>query len=102
MNDIPDLLETIREPENHFKPVAFWFLNHYPEPEEIRRQIGEMADKGFGGIMLHARNGLRGGYLNAHWERAVRSSIDEARRLGLDVYLYDELNYPSGPAGGLP
>ena len=101
MESIANLINRIKQPENSFKPVAFWFLNHYPEPSELKRQIREMADKGFGGIMLHARNGLRGGYLNPHWKDAIRWSVDEAKRLGLEVYLYDELNYPSGPAGNM-
>lgn len=90
----------LKNPANEFKPVAFWFLNHYIEEEESRRQIREMAEKGFGGIMLHARDGLLGGYLDSHWEKFVGWAIDEAEKLGIYVYLYDELNYPSGPAGG--
>lgn len=96
---IGHILDGLRRPEARFRPVAFWFLNHHPEPDELRRQIRAMADQAFGGIMLHARNGLRGGYLNRHWEQTVRCCIDEARSLGLDVYLYDELHYPSGHAG---
>ncbi len=97
---LSSLLQSLKNPENRFRPVAFWFLNHYPEKEELIRQIGEMHDKGFGGLMIHARNGLRGGYLNEHWRFAVETILGEARKLEMDVYLYDELHYPSGPAGG--
>ena len=97
-NFLPDIL---KDTPNTFKPVSFWFLNHYPEREELRRQIHEMHQKGFGGLMLHARDGLLGGYLNRHWEETVRWILEEAESLGLLVYLYDELHYPSGPAGGL-
>ncbi len=98
--ELTEILKNLRNPENCYKPVAFWFLNHYPEAEELIRQIREMSNKGFGGIMLHARDGLRGGYLDTHWERTVRCCLEEATKLGLEVYFYDELNYPSGPAGG--
>ncbi len=60
-----------------------------------------MQAKGFGGLMIHARNGLLGGYLNRHWEETVRWILEEAKQRGLLIYLYDELHYPSGPAGGL-
>lgn len=95
------LLRSLKDPEKRFRPVAFWFLNHYPEKEELIRQIGEMHGKGFGGLMIHARNGLRGGYLNEHWRFAVETILREARKLGMEVYFYDELHYPSGLAGGL-
>lgn len=100
MKDITTILSALKQPPPEFRPVAFWFLNHYAEEPEVRRQIREIAEKGFGGIMLHARDGLLGGYLDSHWESVVRWSIDEAKKNGLYVYLYDELNYPSGPAGG--
>lgn len=100
MKDFNTILSALRRPAPEFHPVAFWFLNHYAEEKEIRRQIREMAGKGFGGVMLHARDGLLGGYLDSHWESVVGWAIDEAKKCGLYVYLYDELNYPSGPAGG--
>ena len=82
-----------------FGVVPFWFLNHYPEEDQLRQQIREMAARHCGGIMLHARDGLMGGYLNAHWEKTCRIAIDEAKKQNLSVWLYDELNFPSGPAG---
>lgn len=83
-----------------YRPVSFWFLNHYLREDELRKQIREMAAKGFGGIMLHGRDGLRSGYLNPEWCKAVAWCIDEAATRGMDVWLYDELNYPSGPVDG--
>jgi hypothetical protein len=95
-----NLLQKLKELPNEYRPVPFWFLNHYLREDELRRQIQEIAKKGFGGIMLHGRNGLRSGYLNDEWRQAVAWCIDEAVKLNLDVWLYDELNYPSGPMGG--
>lgn len=95
-----DFIQGVKRPPNEFRPVAFWFLNHCLREDEMGRQIAEMADKGFGGIMLHARDGLRTGYLNSEWRKAVDFCIKEAVKHDLSVWLYDELNYPSGPAGG--
>ncbi|MFA6270827.1 MAG: hypothetical protein WC657_06510, partial [Candidatus Paceibacterota bacterium] len=94
-------LEFIKDPPKSFRPIAFWFLNHRLEDEELIRQIHEMNDKGLGGFMLHARDGLRTSYLGDDWEHAVAVCITEAERLDMDVWLYDENHYPSGPAGGL-
>jgi len=99
---VPDMnfIQGIKNPPNEFRPVAFWFLNHYLREDEMGRQILEMADKGFGGIMLHARDGLRTGYLDTEWRKTVDFCIKEAVKHNLSVWLYDELNYPTGPAGG--
>ena len=98
----PDIsfIKGVKNPPNEFRPVAFWFLNHCMREDEMGRQIAEMADKGFGGIMLHARDGLRIGYLDAEWRKTVDFCIKEAVKHDLSVWLYDELNYPTGPAGG--
>ena len=93
-------LENLRRVPTAYRPVAFWFLNHFLREDELRRQVREMAGKGFGGIMLHARDGLRSGYLNGEWKKALTWCLDEAQKHGMDAWLYDELNYPTGPAGG--
>ena len=92
-------LDGLRQVGNEHRPVAFWFMNHFLREDELRRQVRELADKGFGGFMFHGRDGLRSGYLNGEWRQALAWSLDEASKLGLDAWLYDELNYPSGPAG---
>jgi hypothetical protein len=87
--------------DKSLRPVAFWFLNHRLVDEELVRQIGEMDDKGFGGFILHARDGLRTAYLSEDWAHAVEVCVKEAEARGMEVWLYDENHYPSGPAGGL-
>jgi len=94
------MLQSLQDPPREYRPVAFWFLNHFLEPDELRRQISEMDEKGFGGVMCHARDGLRTSYLEQGWEDALRIVIDEAERRGMHVWLYDENHYPSGIAGG--
>ncbi len=84
-----------------FRPVAFYFLNHYLEEAPLRRQIAEMAAKGFGGVMLHPRDGLKTPYLSDAFAQAIGVAIDEAKKQGLSAWLYDEMHYPSGPAGKL-
>jgi hypothetical protein len=91
----------LENPSKAMRPVAFWFLNHRLEESELRRQIHEMDQQGLGGFMLHARDGLRSTYLGEDWEHALRICLEEAERRGMDVWLYDENHYPSGPAGGL-
>lgn len=96
-NDLNGLLNK----ENQINGVVpFWFINHFPEEVEIRKQVREMAEKNCKGVMVHPRDGLLGGYLNSHWQKTMEWIIDEAKKQGVKVWLYDELHYPSGPVGG--
>ncbi|MFH1476332.1 MAG: hypothetical protein ABIH24_02405 [Verrucomicrobiota bacterium] len=99
MHNFPEFLRQIKDPPAAFRPVAFWFLNHRLEAGELTRQVRAMARKGLGGFMVHARDGLRTGYLKEDWAEALRIVIKAAEQQGLQVWLYDENHYPSGPAG---
>jgi len=81
-----------------FKP--FWFWNGDMRDAEIVRQIEEMAAQGVDGFFIHPRQGLEIGYLSDEWFAKVRVAIDTAKRLDMEVWLYDEYTYPSGVAGG--
>ncbi|MDY7080073.1 MAG: glycosyl hydrolase [Chloroflexota bacterium] len=88
------------------KPLAehtacpFWFWNGDMHPDELVRQIHLMHEKGIHAFVLHARHGLMIEYLSEEWFDRCRLAIEEAARLGIKVWLYDEDNWPSGYAGG--
>ncbi|MFD2329629.1 glycosyl hydrolase [Cohnella sp. GCM10020058] len=70
------------------------------EPESIRFQLRELASHGFGGAFVHPRPGLMTEYLSETWFERWGEALEEASRLGLKLYIYDENSYPSGFAGG--
>jgi hypothetical protein len=78
----------------------FWFWNARISAEGIRSQLAAMVAQGIRGVYLHPRQGLAQPYLSAAFLDLVQTAIDEARKLGLSVHLYDEYPYPSGAAGG--
>ncbi len=86
-------------PPRAVRPVAFWFLNHWLEDEELIRQIDEMAERGMGAVMLHPRDGLRTEYLSDTFAKRLETAVKRAAEHGMCVWLYDENHYPSGPAG---
>lgn len=92
---------------NFFKPGAayrgkpFWAWNGKLEREELLRQVGVFKEMGFGGFFMHARTGLVTEYLGQEWFDLTNACADEAQRLGLEAWLYDEDRWPSGIAGGL-
>jgi hypothetical protein len=56
---------------------------------------------GLGGFFMHSRVGLGTAYLSEEWFRCIGACVDEARKLGMEAWLYDEDRWPSGAAGGL-
>ena len=49
---------------------------------------------------VHPRPGLMTPYLSDDWFRLWRVALDEAERLDMNIWIYDENSYPSGFAGG--
>jgi hypothetical protein len=82
------------------RPVAMWFLNGRLEDDELRRQVGEMAASGLGGVQVAARTGLETPYLSERWFDTIRLILSESSRHAMDVWLADEYPYPSGVSGG--
>ena len=89
----------LRDPESMYRPVPFWSWNEKLSPEELRWQIREMKKVGLGGFFMHARGGLQTGYLSDEWMDCVKACLDEAAKLDMNAWLYDENGWPSGFGG---
>ena len=70
--------------------IPFWSWNDRLKEDELRRQINNMYDMGMKGFFMHARMGLETEYMSDEWYDAVNVCIDEARKLGLEAWSYDE------------
>ena len=90
-----------RNPGSEFRGAPFWAWNGKLEPQELRRQIRIMKEMGLGGFFMHSRVGLDTAYLSREWFECVNACMDEAEKLGMRAWLYDEDRWPSGAAGGL-
>jgi hypothetical protein len=93
--------EEFRNPGKIYRPSPFWSWNDELNEEELRWQVREFADKGFGGYFMHSRVGLLTTYLSEEWMRCVRACLEEGKKADLESWLYDEDKWPSGFAGGL-
>ncbi|MBR7119983.1 MAG: hypothetical protein IKC77_07290 [Lentisphaeria bacterium] len=100
---VKDLLKSVAEessnPSLHGAP--FWAWNGKLTKEELIRQIHLMKDMGLGGFFMHSRVGLNTPYLSEEWFDCVKACIEEAEKLNMHAWLYDEDRWPSGAAGGL-
>jgi len=90
-----------QEGAHAFGMAPFWFWNGSLEEAEIRRQVRLMAQAHLPAFTISGRTPLETPYLSDAWMEAVEVACDEARKRGLRVWIYDELNCPSGRAGGL-
>lgn len=83
------------------RPAPFWSWNDKLDEHELRRQIREMAEKGWGSYFMHSRVGLVTGYLSDEWFDLCNACADEAEKTGTFAWLYDEDKWPSGFVGGI-
>ena len=93
--------KTFKNPGKDWRGAPFWSWNDKLEQAELRRQIREMKKAGMGGFFMHSRFGLITEYLSKEWMDMTKACVDEAKRIGMDAWLYDEDRWPSGAAGGI-
>lgn len=93
--------EKFADPSKEFGIMPFWFWNGEMAYDEIEYQLKEYKEKGCPGLYIHARFGVREelGYMNEDWLDRVKFTIEKAQELGLQIWVYDEYNWPSGTCG---
>ncbi|MBQ4141972.1 MAG: hypothetical protein IJD43_00675 [Thermoguttaceae bacterium] len=82
-------------------PAPLWVWNDLLTEEQIRSTLRDLAGQGVLQAYVHPRPGLATPYLSDDWFRLWEAALDEARKLGMKIWIYDENSYPSGFAGGL-
>ena len=95
---IPVHRDNFRTPPREFGILPFWFLNGELDLEEMRYQLREFREKGMPGIILHGRYGLEESYIGETYLDRIYFAVEEAQKLGLQTWIYDEMNWPSGTA----
>lgn len=94
-------LKDIASPTVSHRAAPFYSWNATLESDELRRQMRIMHEMGLGGAFMHSRVGLGTPYLSDEWFDRIDACVDEARKLGMQAWLYDEDRWPSGAAGGI-
>ncbi|MCR2805739.1 glycosyl hydrolase [Paenibacillus soyae] len=97
----PDALAgSFAEPDARYRPSPLWAWNDEMTEELVREQLREMKARGLGGAFVNPRPGLVNPYLSEEWFSLWGAALEEAERLDMKLYVYDENSYPSGFAGG--
>ena len=80
--------------------VTFWSWNSAITREGIDGQLKDFADGKLGGVVIHARGGLKIPYMGDEWMDLFEHAVMRAAEYGLEVWIYDEEGWPSGFGGG--
>lgn len=96
-----DFIAKFSSPDTRYRGMPFWAWNAELDEDELVRQINFFHKMGLGGFFMHARVGLNTEYLGEKWFSCIRTCIQEAEKLGMHPFLYDEDRWPSGAAGSI-
>jgi len=107
-----DFIETFKTPPSRFRPIPFWHLNGQLTKAKIETQIDDAGRSGFGGVAVlpvtarpqHPTGlpapGMSPEYLSSEYFNRYHDILNAAKKRNLKVILYDDVDFPSGSAGG--
>ncbi len=87
-------------PPREYTSAPLWVWNDLLTEKQIRDTLRDLAGENVRQVFVHPRPGLMTPYLGEDWFRLWKVALDEAERLDMNVWIYDENSYPSGFAGG--
>ena len=88
-----------REPARSYRPLAVWLWNGELQEAELGRQVREFAAKGFGGLLVQPRPGLRLGDTEERWWDAFGYALRKASEAGLPIWIYEDVSSATGQRG---
>jgi len=88
-------------PPCEYSTAPFWVWNDMLTEEQVRSTLRDLAGQKVRQVFVHPRPGLMTPYLSVEWFRLWKVALGEAKRLDMNLWIYDENSYPSGFAGGL-
>ena len=107
------LRATFADPGAEYRPVPFWHLNGRLSSDEIVRQLEDAKNlAGFGGVTVlpvspgaqHPTGkpcpGMEPAYLSREYFDRYEEMLRISERLGQKLIVYDDIDFPSGTAGG--
>ncbi|MBN2136263.1 MAG: hypothetical protein JW720_00500 [Sedimentisphaerales bacterium] len=95
------LREIFADPPRQYATAPLWVWNDLLTEKQIRETMRDLASQKVMQVFVHPRPGLMTPYLADDWFRLWKVALDEAEKLDMNVWIYDENSYPSGFAGGL-
>ena len=95
-----ELRKNFASPHRDYSTGPLWTWNDRLTEEQVRSTLRDLAGQRVRQVWIHPRPGLMVPYLSEEWFRLWKAALDEAEKLDVNVWIYDENSYPSGFAGG--
>lgn len=102
-SDLPqsaDVWRALRTPDPRYSTSPLWVWNDRMTEANVRQGLRDLAAQNVRQAFVHPRPGLKTPYLSEAWFDLWKVALDEAGRLDMLLWMYDENSYPSGFAGG--
>lgn len=100
IQDAKTARELFRSPPRAYSTAPLWVWNDALTEDQVRTTLRDLRAQQVRQVFVHPRPGLMTPYLSEAWFDLVGAALDEAERLDMNVWIYDENSYPSGFAGG--
>ncbi|MCX7007847.1 MAG: glycosyl hydrolase, partial [Kiritimatiellaeota bacterium] len=88
------------QPPREYSTAPLWVWNDLLTEQQVRETMRDLASQQVKQVFIHPRPGRMTPYLSPDWFRLWKVALDEAERLDMNCWIYDENSYPSGFAGG--
>ena len=88
------------DPPREFSTGPLWTWNDLLTEEQVVSTLRDLASQQVRQVWVHPQPGLMTPYLSDDWFRLWKAALEEAKRLDVNIWMYDENSYPSGFAGG--
>ncbi|MBE6358372.1 MAG: hypothetical protein E7057_03895 [Lentisphaerae bacterium] len=96
------MLKSIVEPVSEYYPIPWWSWTGNMQKPEMSRQLKLMYDQHIREFFIFPCYALEYPvFLQESWWEYVEFTLRECEKLGMKVWIYDDLSWPSGSAGGL-
>ena len=99
-DQVADVRGAFPAPPVEYSTAPLWVWNDRMTEEQVRQCLRDLASQHVIQAFVHPRPGLMTPYLSEEWMSLWKVALDEAEKLGMNVWIYDENSYPSGFAGG--
>ena len=80
--------------------IPMWALTGHPTTERLVSELEKYKKCGIDQILLYPRYGYQYEYMGEEWRRICYDCISFAKENEMKIWLYDEVNWPSGSCAG--
>ena len=95
-----ELKEKLKNGAEDYTPFVMWFTSGDISLKEMTYQIEGFKREDITNYFIHPVDHTVGDYMGEYYFRMIRHAVNEAKRLGMQYWIYDEYKWPSGIVNG--